>query len=70
MRLFELPHVCILLLVACLAQECVASSHDFPEAHRVLRAATKKSDLFRRSMRISKKYSTELSYIERKLYQD
>ena len=35
------------------------SPHD-----RVLRAATKRNDLFRRDMRIRKKFGAELSYVE------
>lgn len=67
MRFFNLPHACLLLLASCLSQETLAKSNDFPHAHRVLRAATKRSDLYRRSMRISKKFSTQLAYIESKL---
>ena len=32
---------------------------------RVLRAATKRTDLFKRSMRIYKRFEAELSYVER-----
>lgn len=31
---------------------------------RVLRAATKRSDLYRRSVRITKKFETEMAYVE------
>lgn len=56
----DLPHACVLLLVAWLGQGVDATS----ESHRVLRAATKRSDLYKRDMRITKRFEAGLDYIE------
>lgn len=34
---------------------------------RILRAATKRSDLYRRSVRITKRFETEMAYVESRL---
>lgn len=64
MRFFDLPHACALLLVGYFGSEVVASLHDGPWTDRILRAATKRSDFYRRSMRITKRFESELAYIE------
>jgi hypothetical protein len=47
----------VVLLVTWLGQEGVA-------AQRVLRAATRRTDLYKRSMRIGKRYEAEVGYVE------
>ncbi|KAF2478229.1 uncharacterized protein BDR25DRAFT_338854 [Lindgomyces ingoldianus] len=65
MGFFQLPKVYILLLAGYLSTEVLAKYAAPPPPDRVLRAATKRSDLFRRSMRIEKRYDAELAYIEK-----
>ncbi|KAF2648810.1 hypothetical protein K491DRAFT_612001 [Lophiostoma macrostomum CBS 122681] len=57
----------VLLFSAVLGASASPSQNasDISAHSRVLRAATRNSDLFRRSMRIEKKFGTELSYIEK-----
>lgn len=61
MRYFELPSA---LLLAGYLSSVAAVTQD---GHRVLRAATKRSDLLKRSTRISQKFESEVIYIEGKL---
>ncbi|KAH7378275.1 hypothetical protein BKA66DRAFT_571703 [Pyrenochaeta sp. MPI-SDFR-AT-0127] len=66
MRFFDLPHACGLLLVGYVSAEAVSSSpYNEAQASRVLRAATKRADLYRRSVRIAPRFDAELAYIER-----
>jgi hypothetical protein len=58
MRFFDLPHACVLLLAA---QGVLATS---PSTHRMLQAATKRSDLYRRGVRIVKRFGAEVKYVE------
>lgn len=37
------------------------------QPHRVLRAATKRADLYRRSVRITRRFETEMAYVDRGL---
>jgi len=62
MHYLDLPHATVLLLGAWLGQGAVAASMDGP--HRMLKAAAKRSDLYRRSMRVTKKFESELVYTE------
>jgi hypothetical protein len=56
------------LFLSTLVGASVASLPAYGSARgRVLRAATRRSDLFRRSMRIEKKFGAELSFVEGKL---
>ncbi|ORX93719.1 hypothetical protein BCR34DRAFT_669805 [Clohesyomyces aquaticus] len=64
MGCFDFRNFCILLLAGALSTEVSAKYVAPAPQDRVLRAATKRSDLFRRSMRIEQKFETELSYIE------
>jgi hypothetical protein len=64
MHYFDLPHASVLLLAACLSHGAVAASDADPQTHRVLRAATKRNDLYRRSLRVTKKFESELAYIQ------
>ena len=66
MRWFELPHACTLLLIPFLGQNVAALQQDVAHPERVLRAATKRSDFFRRSMRITRSFETEVAYVESK----
>jgi hypothetical protein len=62
MHHFNIPHACVLLLATWLGQEVVASST--PRTHRQLKAATKRADLYRRDVRITKKFEAEVGYVE------
>ncbi|ORY16014.1 hypothetical protein BCR34DRAFT_145102 [Clohesyomyces aquaticus] len=64
MGFFDFRNVCILLLAGSLSTQVSAKYVPPSPQDRVLRAATKRSDLFRRSMRIEQNFKTELSYIE------
>jgi hypothetical protein len=61
MHIFNLPHGCVLLLATWLGQGVIASS---PQANRLLKAATKRSDLYKRSLRITKRFDAEVTYAE------
>jgi hypothetical protein len=50
------------LLATWLGQEVIASST--PRTHRQLKAATKRADLYRRDVRITKKFEAEVGYVE------
>lgn len=63
MMLFDLPHATVLLLVAWLGQGVDATN----ESHRLLRAATKRNDLYRRNVRITKRFEAGLDYVEGEL---
>ena len=67
MRFLGLSQVCAIVAIACFSTDVVAVGEDGRETHRVLRAATKRSDLYRRSMRITKRFETELVYVDSKL---
>ena len=58
MRYFDLPTA--LLLAAYTSSATAAMSN----GHRVLRAATRRSDLHKREMKISQKFESEVVYIE------
>jgi hypothetical protein len=58
MRYFDLPTA--LLLAAYVSSATAAVSN----GHRVLRAATRRSDLHKREMKISQKFESEVVYIE------
>jgi hypothetical protein len=62
MHLFHLPHGCVLLLATWLGQGVVATSA--PQTHRSLKAATKLSDLDKRSVRITKRFDAQVDYVE------
>lgn len=64
MRFFGLPYACVLLLVGYFGVDATSSLHNGPQTDRVLRAATKRSDFYRRSMRITKRFESEMAYIE------
>ncbi|KAF2711410.1 hypothetical protein K504DRAFT_532002 [Pleomassaria siparia CBS 279.74] len=64
MVLCPVPKVCVFLLATYLSTGVSASSSDGLTTSRVLRAATKKSDFARRSMRITPRFENELAYIE------
>ena len=38
------------------------------QPNRVLRAATKRADLYRRSVRITRRFETEMAYVDRRLF--
>jgi hypothetical protein len=61
MRGLDLSGACVLLLATWLGQGVVATPSP---AHRVLRAATKRTDLYRRSTRITKRFEAGLDYVE------
>jgi hypothetical protein len=61
MHLFHLLHGCVLLLATWLVQDVVATS---PQPHRLLRAATKRSDLYKRSVRVTKRFDAQVDYVE------
>jgi hypothetical protein len=52
------------LLIAYCTTDVAAISSDDLETHRLLRAATKRSDLYRRGVRITKRFEAELAYVE------
>ncbi|KAL7770715.1 hypothetical protein CFE70_000653 [Pyrenophora teres f. teres 0-1] len=65
MRFLGLPQVCAIVAIACFSADVGAAVvREGLETHRVLRAATKRSDIHRRSVRITKKFATELAYVE------
>ncbi|KAF2263947.1 hypothetical protein CC78DRAFT_617150 [Lojkania enalia] len=64
MSLFQLTNVCFFLLAGYLGSEVSAELRHVGPSDRVLRAATRMSDAFRRSVRIVRRFDTELSYIE------
>lgn len=68
MRFSGFSQVCAIVVIACFSMDVVAVGEDGRETHRLLRAATKRSDLYRRSMRITKKFETELAYVDSELY--
>ncbi|KAH3919920.1 hypothetical protein HBH56_020460 [Parastagonospora nodorum] len=61
MHFINLPHACAILLAAWLGQGVMATA---PQAHRMLRAATKRADLYKRSTRIMKRFDAEVAYVE------
>jgi hypothetical protein len=61
---FNLPHACVLLLVIWLGQDVIATSTAIAGPHRVLRAATRRGDLYKRSMRITKRFEAEVGFVE------
>ena len=67
MRFLGFSQVCAIVVIACFSTDVVAVGKDGRETHRLLRAATKRSDLYRRSMRIMKKFETELAYVDSEL---
>ncbi|OAL51833.1 hypothetical protein IQ07DRAFT_506253 [Pyrenochaeta sp. DS3sAY3a] len=64
MRFFGLPHGCALLVVGYLGLGAQGIAQNGGSPDRMLRAAMKRSDLYRRSVRISKRYDSEVSYVE------
>ncbi|CAN9150326.1 unnamed protein product [Alternaria alternata] len=64
MQLSSLRGTLVVFLIAYLNTDVAAISRDDLETHRLLRAATKRSDLYRRGVRITKRFETELSYVE------
>jgi hypothetical protein len=52
------------LLIAYFSTEVAAISGDNPQTHRLLRAATKRNDLYRRGVRITKRFDSELAYVD------
>jgi hypothetical protein len=56
----------VLFVSAFLGATVSAASYHGANTDRVLRAATKRSNIFRRSMRIEKKFNAELSFVESK----
>jgi len=68
MRFLGFSQVCAIVAIACFSTDVAAVGDDGRETHRLLRAATKRSDLYRRSMRIMKRFEAELAYVDSKLY--
>jgi hypothetical protein len=65
MRYLHLSRVYALLLATYAGLEiAAATSQDKLQTHRVLRAATKRTSLYGRSMRIQKRFEAEVAYIE------
>jgi hypothetical protein len=65
MRYLHLSSVYALLFAAYAGLEVAATtSQDNPQTHRVLRAATKRNNLYGRSMRIQKRFEAEVAYVE------
>jgi hypothetical protein len=64
MHIFGLRGACVVFLIAYFNTDVAATSSDDLETHRLLRAATKQSDLYRRGVRITKRFETELAYVE------
>ncbi|KAF2202214.1 hypothetical protein GQ43DRAFT_5691 [Delitschia confertaspora ATCC 74209] len=67
MGFFELPRVSLLLLLCYLGTEIGVSSLSLgapSDSGRVLKAATRRSDLFRRDTRIRRNFDANLAYIE------
>ncbi|KAI4945203.1 hypothetical protein J4E91_008181 [Alternaria rosae] len=52
------------LLIAYFSTDVAAISGDDLETHRLLRAATKRTDLYRRGVRITKRFESELAYVD------
>ena len=63
MRYFHLPTALLLAAYASSATAAVGNEH------RVLRAATRRSDLHKREMKISQKFESEVIYIEGTTFQ-
>lgn len=53
-----------ILVIASVGANAAAVIDDGVETHRVLRAATKKVDLYRRGVRITKRFETEMAYVD------
>ena len=69
MGVSNLTKICALLLVGFMgAQAGEVLSLENPAKDRVLRAATKRSDLSKRSMTIQQKFDAEVIYAEGKVY--
>lgn len=64
MHYLNLSHTCVFLLATLLSQEVVATPFNEAASHRVLRAATKREDLYRRGLRVRKSFKAELAYTE------
>jgi hypothetical protein len=64
MRYFGLPSACALVLAGYVSAETAVSLPKSSHPERVLRAATKRSDLSRRSIKIEQKFESEVVYIE------
>ncbi|RAR10711.1 gpi anchored protein [Stemphylium lycopersici] len=54
-----------ILVIASVGANAAAVIDDGVETHRVLRAATKKVDLYRRGVRITKRFETEMAYVDK-----
>lgn len=54
--------------VAALSGNVGASVSEGLDTHRVLKAATKRSDVYRRSVRIKRNFETELVYVDSMLF--
>ncbi|KAG9190413.1 hypothetical protein G6011_08501 [Alternaria panax] len=64
MHLYSLRGAFAVFLIAYFTADVAAiSGHDL-ETHRLLRAATKRSSLYQRGVRIAKRFETELAYVE------
>ena len=57
------------LLIAYFSADVAAISGGDLETHRLLRAATKRTDLYRRGVRITKRFESELAYVDSMLKQ-
>lgn len=61
---FSQACACVVLLASLVNLGAATDLFNGQQNYRVLHAATKRADLQRRSMRITKKFEAELSYIE------
>ena len=53
-----------IFLIAYFNTDVAAISSEDLATHRLLRAATKRSDIYRRSVRITKRFEAELAYVD------
>lgn len=67
MLFFGLPHASLLLLLGYFGGDSEASTRDGLNAGRVLRPATKRADLYRRDVKISKRFEAEMFYVESRM---
>jgi hypothetical protein len=60
----NVPQACVLLLLTWLGQDVLATTTAMAGTHRVLRAATRRGEMYKRNMRITKRFEAEVGYVE------
>jgi hypothetical protein len=64
MQFSSLRGAFVVFLIAYFNTDVAAISNEGLATHRLLRAATKRSDVYRRGVRITKRFGAELAYVD------